>query len=83
MIRSPAVAGRFYPAEPEALRRDLVALTQGRVPPPGPRGVVVVVPHAGYIYSGRIAAAILCICSPPYRGSSIIRKCRAPRHATM
>jgi len=57
MIRRPAVAGRFYPSEPEALRRDLAALTQGGVAPPGTRGVAVVVPHAGYLYSGRIAAA--------------------------
>jgi len=57
MIRRPAVAGRFYPSDPEALRRDLGARTQDRIPPPEPRGVAVVVPHAGYIYSGRIAAA--------------------------
>ena len=57
MIRRPAVAGTFYPADPEALRRDLVALTQGRRPPAEPRGIAVMVPHAGYIYSGRVAAA--------------------------
>src|SRR2546425_6222822 len=57
MIRRPAVAGTFYPADPEALRRDLVALTQGRRPPAEPRGIAVMVPHAGYIYSGRGAAA--------------------------
>src|SRR2546425_2350075 len=57
MIRRPAVAGQFYPADPKALRRDLVALTQARLPPPEPRGIAVMVPHAGYIYSGRVAAA--------------------------
>src|SRR2546425_11150619 len=57
MIRRPAVAGTFYPADPEALRRDLVALTQGRRPPAEPRGIAVMVPHAGYIYSGRGAGA--------------------------
>src|SRR6267378_827742 len=57
MIRRPAVAGQFYPADPETLRRDLVALTQGKSPPPEPRGIALLVPHAGYIYSGRVAAA--------------------------
>ncbi len=57
MIRRPAVAGSFYSADPEALRRHLVELTQDRMPPPGPQAIAVVVPHAGYVYSGRVAAA--------------------------
>lgn len=57
MIRRPAVAGQFYPADPETLRRDLVALTQGKSSPAEPRGVALMVPHAGYIYSGRVAGA--------------------------
>ena len=60
MIRRPAVAGRFYPADPEALRRELGSLTSGRRPPeaPGaPRAVALLVPHAGYMYSGRVAGA--------------------------
>ncbi len=69
MIRRPAVAGRFYPSDPEALRRDLVALTRGRVPLPGPRGMAVVVPHAGYIYSGRIAAATYTAVRLPRRAA--------------
>ena len=57
MNRRPAVAGQFYAADPEILRRDLVALTEGPPPPAGPRGIALVVPHAGYIYSGRVAGA--------------------------
>lgn len=58
-VREPAVAGRFYPATPADLDRALdeylaqsspfgssVQLTR-----------VAVVPHAGYIYSGKIAGA--------------------------
>jgi MEMO1 family protein len=55
MIRRPAVAGQFYPANPETLRNDLITLTRGKSPPAEPRGIALMVPHAGYMYSGRIA----------------------------
>lgn len=55
MVRRPAVAGSFYPADPEVLRKDLDALTAGRRPPDAPRAIALMVPHAGFIYSGRIA----------------------------
>lgn len=57
MIRRPVVAGQFYPADPDTLKRDLVTLTRGQSPPSEPRGVALLVPHAGYIYSGRVAGA--------------------------
>lgn len=57
-VRPAAVAGMFYPAGPEALRvlvNDL--LTQAGEPDDLPRSVrALVVPHAGLIYSGPIAA---------------------------
>ena len=56
MIRRPAVAGQFYPADPQSLRKQLVELTRGRRPPEEPRAIALMVPHAGYVYSGRIAA---------------------------
>jgi hypothetical protein len=56
MIRRPAVAGAFYPADPETLEKDLDGLTRGRRPPVDPAARALLVPHAGYIYSGRIAA---------------------------
>ncbi len=56
MRREPAVAGAFYPAEPEDLRRMvhrlLEAVPEEMAPPP----VAVVAPHAGYVYSGPVAA---------------------------
>jgi len=55
MIRRPAVAGQFYPADPQSLRNELVTLTQGKFPPAEPRGLALMVPHAGYVYSGRVA----------------------------
>src|SRR2546425_3289192 len=81
MIRRPAVAGTFYPADPEALRRDLVALTQGRRPPAEPRGIAVMVPHAGYIYSGRVAAAPHTPIHLPPRAAILCPNHTRPREA--
>jgi len=54
-IRQPAVAGTFYPADKEQLKLTLKhylneALEGQKVPR------AIIVPHAGYIYSGAIAA---------------------------
>jgi len=57
MSRGPAVAGTFYPGDERTLRTDLEQLTGGRRPPEAPRGIALMVPHAGYIYSGPVAAA--------------------------
>ena len=59
-VRRPAVAGRFYPAKPETLTRQLDEyLAPG--PPSAerrPAGLGCVVPHAGYMYSGHVAGAV-------------------------
>lgn len=56
MLREPAVAGRFYPADPATLTNDV----RSYLSPPGSlikaRGCVV--PHAGYMYSGQVAGAV-------------------------
>lgn len=55
--RRPAVAGTFYPEEPAVLRRMLQEyLDQSGVNPAGSGVRVLLVPHAGYIYSGPTAA---------------------------
>lgn len=54
----PAVAGLFYPADPEELRetvRGLLAGASTAGDPPGPVRAVIA-PHAGYVYSGPVAA---------------------------
>src|SRR3990172_6547542 len=67
MDRTPAVAGRFYPGEPERLARDVAAL-MGTSAPPGSTGpedravpalpaLGLLAPHAGYVYSGAVAGA--------------------------
>lgn len=56
-IRRPAVAGQFYPGEPEDLRDTVDAyLDAAKVEPAADRVVTIVSPHAGYIYSGPTAA---------------------------
>lgn len=56
MIRRSAVAGSFYPGTRERLRLQVEDLLPRDVAPTPALGVVV--PHAGYIYSGRVAAAV-------------------------
>lgn len=54
MIREPAVAGRFYPGSPADLAREVDTFLA--TPHPAP-ALGVMVPHAGYLYSGAIAGA--------------------------
>lgn len=53
-VRPPAVAGLFYPDDPAELSSTVDSLLGGPAVP-GPMPKVVVVPHAGYTYSGRVA----------------------------
>jgi MEMO1 family protein len=55
--RRPAVAGSFYPAQPDRLRREVVELLAevGTALKIAPKALIA--PHAGYIYSGSPAAA--------------------------
>jgi AmmeMemoRadiSam system protein B/AmmeMemoRadiSam system protein A len=59
-IRPAAVAGTFYPGELGMLARDLEALlgaARARTPSEAPVPKAIIAPHAGYIYSGAIAAS--------------------------
>jgi len=54
-VRPPAVAGMFYPADAGELAREVsMFLTQANPNNLIPKAIIV--PHAGYIYSGAIAA---------------------------
>jgi len=56
-IREPAVSGSFYPDNPKTLARSIEAyLENARIDPPGGEIVGIISPHAGYMYSGQIAA---------------------------
>jgi MEMO1 family protein len=57
LVRPAAVAGSFYPADPDQLRSEVdsfldVAVSNGEAAPKA-----LIVPHAGYLYSGATAGA--------------------------
>jgi AmmeMemoRadiSam system protein B len=56
-MRSPAVAGQFYPRDPKDLRLQLDELFKG-VASDELSALGAVVPHAGYVYSGPVAAEV-------------------------
>jgi hypothetical protein len=56
-VRTAAVAGTFYPSHPATLNRDLATmLTDAKTDSRSPKAIIA--PHAGYIYSGAIAASL-------------------------
>jgi len=55
-IRPPALAGSWYPADPAELAQTVDRLLAAVEPVDG-APTALIVPHAGYAYSGRIAAA--------------------------
>ncbi len=57
VVRPPAVAGTFYPASPDQLRKAIKSF-HDKIPDIKPEGKILaaIAPHAGYIYSGEIAA---------------------------
>lgn len=71
-IRPPAVAGTFYPADPAALAAQVDALladphgdlplVEGETVSAPPK--ILIAPHAGYVYSGAIAAAAYRLVAP-------------------
>lgn len=66
MVREPAVAGKFYSANPQVLRSDvdsyLSPAAEEKIPAIG-----CIAPHAGYMYSGRVAGAVFSAIAIPSR----------------
>ena len=56
MIREPAVAGRFYPGDAQKLKKSILLFMGEAAGPVHQKPVAVIAPHAGYVYSGQIAA---------------------------
>ena len=56
MARPPAVAGRFYPADPQALLEEVQGHLDHKTPKVCAKGVIV--PHAGFMYSGGVAGTV-------------------------
>jgi MEMO1 family protein len=69
-VRTPAVAGRFYPGRADELRRDIQKYTtslEGLAATPPVAAIGCVAPHAGYIYSGGVAGAVYSHLEIPQR----------------
>lgn len=58
-VRPAVVAGQFYPADAARLSAEIESYLAAAAPaaPPSGRIVALIVPHAGYVYSARTAAA--------------------------
>lgn len=68
-LRHPAVAGRFYPRNPDDLRAEASSyLSQAETTGQAPlRAVGCIAPHAGYMYSGHVAGAVFARVQIPQR----------------
>lgn len=58
MVRRACVAGQFYPGERDGLETAVKGYLHKRTPRPPEKAIAVIVPHAGYIYSGAVAGAV-------------------------
>jgi AmmeMemoRadiSam system protein B len=72
IVRQPAVAGRFYPRDPEELRAEVGSyLSQADISHPDAakptRAMACIAPHAGYVYSGHVAGAVFTRIEIPRR----------------
>jgi len=67
MVRTPAVAGRFYPDDPEELGGMVAGFLPSPLPDPPEEVVAMMAPHAGLIYSGRVAGATYGTVAVPRR----------------
>ena len=59
MIRQPAVADRFYPGNPTQLSQQIKTLLPVNTLHSKRKAFAAICPHAGYMYSGRVAAETL------------------------
>jgi hypothetical protein len=62
--RRPAVAGVFYPDDPDELAREVRAHLGAARSHPGPPPRAIIAPHAGYVYSGPVAGSAYARLAP-------------------
>src|SRR5271169_547802 len=55
--RPAAVAGQFYPRDPDRLRTQVLDFIADVAPSVNVTPKALIAPHAGYVYSGHVAAA--------------------------
>lgn len=58
LLRPPAVAGRFYPGDPDDLRAEAQSYLSQEESKALVRAIGCIAPHAGYMYSGHVAGAV-------------------------
>ena len=65
-VRAPAVAGTFYPGESRELTQSLAQMLGDAAhdAPERPVPKALIAPHAGYIYSGPVAASVYALLAP-------------------
>ena len=66
VVREPAVAGQFYPDDPGELRALVSRFLEAAECTEGTPPKALIAPHAGYVYSGAVAASAYA-CLSPYR----------------
>ena len=72
-VRLPAVAGMFYPEDPQVLGNKIDELLKDAKPPHFNGNIVaIIVPHAGYIYSGPTAASAYKLLSERHFDTAVI-----------
>lgn len=72
--RKPAVAGTFYPANKSDLSNMIAGFftnTERRTVPGGPPAIALVAPHAGYVFSGQVAAWSYAQLDPEFKYNNI------------
>lgn len=69
-MRPCAVSGMFYPSDPDHLEQLLAKFFEDAGTGRNSKGVVV--PHAGYIYSGRVAALSYASINPGFDGTFLL-----------
>jgi AmmeMemoRadiSam system protein B len=63
-VREPVVAGTFYPSGPDELRSTVEEYIERARPAAGSPPKAIVAPHAGYVYSGAVAASAYARVAP-------------------
>ncbi len=69
-MRTSAVAGTFYPRDPSHLEQLLEKYFSSGQGPADSKGIVS--PHAGYVYSGEVAARAFSTIRPDFSGTFVV-----------
>ncbi len=71
-VREPAVAGSFYPSDPQQLKAQLATFFEAAGnKKPTENIAAIIVPHAGYVFSGEVAASAYAQIEPGKQYSRI------------